>query len=121
MAANDELPRGITLTNSTLANNTTITLPACPDISWVVTSITAVGSSGYAGQFSLNIAASTINGGNAIDYDNGDAVNAFDAIARCSWTGTSVAPSNTAVTVTVTQNGGANPLNTVLIVEAYPI
>jgi hypothetical protein len=115
MAADDDFPRGVLLSESTAGANASVTFPATPGITWVLTSAAASGGSGYAGTFSAALQVGAV----VLADTNGDAANAGEATFDIDWDGQySPVAVGGALTVTVTQTGS---LNVNLIASAYPV
>lgn len=116
MAANDEFPRGLTLTSGAVngAGNS-VTFPATVGVAWILTDLRVEELiTGTPGAYHYNV---FLNGGQltwmgASSPANGDT-------HEYSWSGEESFPPNTAVTVSI-DNGTAG-VYSVVQAKAYPI
>jgi hypothetical protein len=118
VAANDELPRGVTLSASSGASSgVTVTFPASPGISWVLTDIDVIcwSGSGSPGHYLMGISTSlgTPVAQIAVDNNTGTAVT-----GEWTWSGKVAGALGAALTVTITNV--ANVASD-LTCQAYPI
>jgi len=119
MAANDELPRGLTLQDSNTAGTSgaTVTFPAVSGVSWVLTNIQAEAVSGTNGNYDLlvttSLGTSGPEGSLAFTVSNSE-IDTPDY----SWEGQVAAPLDTALTVSITSVGNCAGF---LTVTANPI
>ncbi len=119
MAANDELPRGATLNNTATGAPASVTFPAAPEISWVLTSITA--------DMNLGLAAAPasspiqVTGGITLQPLELSIPTGSPAYTKDSdtWTGSIQGVIGEALTVAF--EFSAAGLSETLTVEAYPI
>lgn len=116
MAADDELPRGLHLSSQTSGVAPSVTFPATPGISWVLThadltncELTGVASLAFLQINGVNVAMSVT-----------DPATSPSVGATATYDEPQAFPVNTAVTVTSSTGGDANS-RLVLNASAYPI
>lgn len=119
MAANDEFPRGLTQTSApAFGAVASVTFPAVPGISWVLTNVDAtvysnVASTGYAEDAAINGAPVSI-----MVISNGSPAPSDGSLSP-SFKGPQAFPPGTAVTVAL--SGNAPGYAQILQATAYPI
>src|SRR5215472_10620233 len=97
MAADDELPRGLTLTATVTGTAAAVTFPAAPGISWVLTHVDALAASNsgaIAGTFNVQATA----GGSTL----AEGLLANDVnwtVEEWTWDGKDAAPIGQAITI----------------------
>ena len=119
MAANDELPRGLTLSSNTPSgpSGNTVTFPATSGVAWVLTNIDASMFSGYEGNY--NEPVSTSLGSSGPEGQILVAVTGSGYVeGTYSWQGQAVGASGAALTVTIGNVAGVGGYLTAM---AYPI
>ena len=114
MAADDEFPRGLTLTNNSAGGDASVTFPAVPGIAWVITAASLFFQTVGAASISADL---TING---TKYGPAAIDNTANTVAEVSFPGDKLAfPPDTAVTVT--SDAGVAGIYQTIVATAYPI
>lgn len=91
MAANDEFPRGPTLSNQSSGGQASVTFPAVPGLSWVLTDIDAIAASGSTGNYAFSVVTSIAPSApiGFVSFGVGSAVQSSD---EWTWSGQLCAP-----------------------------
>lgn len=117
MAANDELPRGLTLSSTVLGNTAFVTFPASVGITWVLTNIDAtMGSNAgpVAGTFTIEATSSTVT-----LLEAGISNDVANTTEDWSWSGKLSGALGASLVVGF--NSGSAAFLESIIAQAYPI
>lgn len=119
MTANADFPRGLWLTTQQVTGGSiaSVTFPALPGLSWVLSEIHAIASTSVATSYSSLV---TVTSGYIVGVIVLNSPAAGGAQAAWDWVGKITYPTNTAVAVEINTATNAN-MSAFLSAAAYPI